>query len=242
VQGRSTHHNNSLIDEDGHRYAPPVNLHPSRPVRPIAWPWLLAVAGGVAAVLAVFAGRYGYHRDELYYLVAGRHLAWGYDDQPPLIPALARGIDELWDNPLIPLRLISALVVAVNVLLVGLIARELGGGRGGQVLAAACWATAPFVMGAGHLMSTSPFDVLVWTLLGYLLIRWIRTRDDRLLLALGPVLGVGMLIKNLPILYAVALLAGSSGGRSCGWRRRSRWRSGHRTCGGRPATDGRSWR
>jgi 4-amino-4-deoxy-L-arabinose transferase-like glycosyltransferase len=208
VQGRSTHHNNSLIDEDGHRYAPPVNLHPSRPVRPIAWPWLLAVAGGVAAVLAVFAGRYGYHRDELYYLVAGRHLAWGYDDQPPLIPALARGIDELWDNPLIPLRLISALVVAVNVLLVGLIARELGGGRGGQVLAAACWATAPFVMGAGHLMSTSPFDVLVWTLLGYLLIRWIRTRDDRLLLALGPVLGVGMLIKNLPILYAVALLAG----------------------------------
>jgi hypothetical protein len=66
----------------------------------------------------------------------------------------------------------------------------------------------PVVVGAGHLLSTTPFDVLVWTVLAYLLIRWIRTRDGRLLLALGLVLGVGMLIKNLPILYAVALLAG----------------------------------
>jgi 4-amino-4-deoxy-L-arabinose transferase-like glycosyltransferase len=167
-----------------------------------------AVAGAVAAVLVAFGDRYGYHRDELYYLVAGRHLAWGYDDQPPLIPALARLINAISDGSPAALRLPTALVVAANVLLVGLLARELGGERRAQLLAALCWATVPFVIGAGHLLSTSPFDVFIWTLLAYLLVCWIRTRDDRLLLALGAVLGIGMLIKNLPILYAVALLAG----------------------------------
>jgi 4-amino-4-deoxy-L-arabinose transferase-like glycosyltransferase len=178
------------------------------PAPPIAWRPLGAVAGATAAVLVAFSGRYGYHRDELYYLVAGRHPAWGYDDQPPLIPAIARVMNAVANGSLVALRLPTALVVAATVLLVGLLARELGGRHGAQLLAAACWATSPFTLISGHLLSTTPFDVLFWTLLAYLLARWIRTRDDRLLLALGPVLGIGMLNKNLPLLYAVALLAG----------------------------------
>jgi 4-amino-4-deoxy-L-arabinose transferase-like glycosyltransferase len=174
----------------------------------VAWRPLGAIAGATAAVLVAFSGRYGYHRDELYYLVAGRHLAWGYDDQPPLIPAIARLMNAVANGSLVALRLPTALVVAATVLLVGLVSRELGGGRGAQLLAAGCWATSPFTLISGHLLSTTPFDVLSWTLLAYLLARWIRTRDDRLLLALGPVLGIGMLVKNLPVLYAVALFAG----------------------------------
>jgi len=177
-------------------------------VPPVAWWPLAAVAGSVGVVLLAFSGRYGYHRDELYFRVAGRHLAWGYDDQPPLVPALARATDAISAGSLPALRLPSALVVAVTVLLVGLFARELGGARGAQVVAALCWGTATFVVISGHLLSTTPFDLLCWTLLGYVLARWVRTRSDRLLLALGPILGIGLLAKNLPLLY-VAALAGA---------------------------------
>jgi 4-amino-4-deoxy-L-arabinose transferase-like glycosyltransferase len=177
------------------------------PLAAVAWAPLVAVAGIIAALLLAFSGRYGYHRDELYYLVAGRHLAWGYDDQPPLLPALARLTEELSGGSLTALRLPTVVIVAVTVLLVGLLTRELGGGRWAQLLAAAGWATTPVVVISGHLLSTTPYDILCWTAIAWLLARWVRTRDDRLLLALGPVVGVGLLAKNLPVLFVAALAA-----------------------------------
>jgi 4-amino-4-deoxy-L-arabinose transferase-like glycosyltransferase len=171
----------------------------------VAWRSLSVIATVAAVVLIAFSGRYGYHRDELYYRVAGRHLAWGYDDQPPLVPALARLTDALSGGSLVALRLPTALVVAATVLLVGLLTRELGGGRAAQVLAAVCWATTPLVVVSGHLLSTTPYDLLCWTLTAWLLARWVRTRGDRLLVALGPVVGVGLLAKNLPLIYLAAL-------------------------------------
>ncbi|HEX5543741.1 MAG TPA: glycosyltransferase family 39 protein [Micromonospora sp.] len=170
-----------------------------------AWPGLAAVAGGTSILLLAFIGRYGYHRDELYYRVAGRHLAWGYDDQPPLVPALARLTDGLSNGSLVALRLPVVLVVSATVLLIGLLTRELGGKRSAQVLAALGWATAPVVLISGHLLSTTPFDLLCWALIAWLVARWARTRDDRLLLALGPVIGVGLLAKSLPLIFLVAL-------------------------------------
>jgi 4-amino-4-deoxy-L-arabinose transferase-like glycosyltransferase len=175
---------------------------------PVAWAPLTAVAVAVAVLLAAFSSRYGYHRDELYYVVAGRHLAWGYDDQPPLVPALARLTDSLSGGSLVALRLPTALVVAGTALLVGLLARELGGGRWAQILATACWATSGVSLVSGHLLSTTPYDILCWTAVAVLVARWVRTRDDRLLLALGPVVGVGLLAKSLPLLF-VAGLAGA---------------------------------
>ncbi|MFB9234362.1 ArnT family glycosyltransferase [Plantactinospora siamensis] len=172
---------------------------------PVAWRWLTTVAGATALLLLAFAGRYGYHRDELYYRVAARHLAWGYDDQPPLVPALAGLADRLAGGSVVALRLPTALVVGVTVLLVGLLTREIGGDRRAQVLAAAVWATAPAVIVSGHLLSTTPFDIACWTAVAWLLARWVRTRDDVTLLILGPVVGVGLLAKSLPVLFLVAL-------------------------------------
>jgi hypothetical protein len=152
-------------------------------------------------VLLAFSGRYGFHRDELYYVVAGKHLAWGYDDMPPLLPFLAK----FTGGSLVLLRLPTIIVVALTVLLVGMLCREMGGSRKAQIFAAICWATAPLTVVSGHLFSTTPFDLLCWTALAWLVARWVRTSDDRLLLALGPVAGLGLLAKNLPLIFMAAL-------------------------------------
>ena len=121
---------------------------------------LLGLAGAVALLLIVFAGRYGYHRDELYFLRAGRELAFGYVDQPPLTPLLARAMDELRPGSLVALRLPSALAAGLLVLITGLIAREFGGGRAAQLLAAACMAVSSILLITGHLLSTTTVDLL----------------------------------------------------------------------------------
>jgi len=95
------------------------------------------IAVALAGLLVSFSGRYGYHRDELYFLACGRHLAWGYPDQPPLVPLIARMMSDLGPSSLVLLRLPAALASAALVMLTALLARELGAGRAGQVLAAA---------------------------------------------------------------------------------------------------------
>ena len=64
---------------------------------------VLAVAVALTAILAATAGRYGYHRDELYFLECGRHLAWGYPDQPPFVPLVARLMSGLAPGSLVVL-------------------------------------------------------------------------------------------------------------------------------------------
>src|SRR5204862_7877614 len=111
-----------------HRRAPVPESGVTR--RPAA---VVAVLTGL--LLLVLSGRHGYHRDELYFLRAGHHLAWGYPDQPPLTPLLARVMSELAPTSLVVLRLPSTLSAAAMVLLAGLMARDLGARRGGQLLA-----------------------------------------------------------------------------------------------------------
>jgi hypothetical protein len=124
-------------------------------------------------------GRYGMFRDEFYYLACADHLAWGYVDQP-----------------------------VANSVLAGMIARELGGQRGAQILAAVCTALAPLYLALGGFFSMNPFDVLVWTLSAWLIARWINTGEDRLFLILGAVLGVGLMNKIGVLALGVALGGG----------------------------------
>jgi hypothetical protein len=157
-------------------------------------------------VLVAVSGRYGYHRDELYFLAAGRHLAWGYPDQPPLVPFLGRTMSELSAGSVMVLRLPSALAAAGIVVLTGLLARELGARREAQLLAAASMATASLLLAAGHLLSTTTYDLLAWAALLWLVVRILRTGDDRLWVAVGLVAGLGLLDSDLVAFLIAALV------------------------------------
>lgn len=172
-----------------------------------AWRRLLALGGGVAALLLAFSGRYGYHRDELYFLRAGSEPAFGYADQPPLTPLLAHALDAVSGGSLVVLRTPSALMMGLVVVLTGLIAREFGASRGAQVLAAACMSAAAVLLVIGHLLSTSTLDLLVWTALSWLVVRGLRDGGP-VWLAVGAVAGVGLQNKLLPAFLLAALLVG----------------------------------
>ncbi len=161
----------------------------------IAWRELTAVAVGVVGILVVAAHGYGYHRDELYFIAIGGHPAWGYVDQPPLVPLLAHAMDAL-PGGLTVFRLPSALATGLTVLVTGLTARELGAGRGGQVLSAACLGVSAVAAATGHLVSTTAYDVLAWAVVVWLAVRG-TLRDERAWLLAGIAAGVGLEVKSL---------------------------------------------
>jgi Dolichyl-phosphate-mannose-protein mannosyltransferase len=184
---------------------------------------VLAVAGGVFALHAALSGRYGFHRDELYYLAAGRHPALGYVDQPPLVPLLARAIGAVAGDHLWPLRLVAGLAHAAIVVLAGLIARELGGGRRALVLAAVATATAPLFVAAGGMFQTVVLDQLWWALALLLVVRLLRGADPRWWLAVGAVVGVGLQTKWSVVLLAIGLAVGLAAVPSARHQLRSPW-------------------
>lgn len=179
--------------------------HP--PVASLArWP-VLSIATGVGLVLLLTSGRVGYVADELYFLVAGRHLDWGYADQGPLVPLLVRAMDIAFPGSLVGERLPATVLPAVSVVVAALIARELGGWRWAQVLTAGTYAMATVVDQAagGHLLSTGTVDVFLWTVATWLLVRWVRLRDDRLLLWLGVVTAIALQNKWLMVAFWVVV-------------------------------------
>lgn len=177
--------------------------------------WVVALGGVVFAVLMAVSGRYGFHRDELYFLDCARHLQGGYVDQPVLVPLLARVSLDLFGVSVVGLRVWSALAAWATVVLGGLLAREFGGSRWAQLVAAVAVGTSPVLWGADHVLSTTGFDVLAWAGLALVVVRIGRTGDTRWWLVGGLVLGVGLANKHLVGFFAVALFVGAllSGGR-----------------------------
>src|SRR5258708_1471694 len=162
------------------------------------------------------SGRYGFHGDELYFLDSARHLQGGYVDQPILVPLLARVSLSLFGVSLPGLRVWAALAVAATVVIGGLLARELGGRRNAQLLAALATATMPAVIGTGDILEPTTLDILFWAALALVVVRVGRTSDCRYWLWGGVVLGVGLANKHSIGFFAVAIFFGAL--LSGGWR------------------------
>jgi dolichyl-phosphate-mannose-protein mannosyltransferase len=158
---------------------------------------LIAVFSGAALLVHLLTnGRYGYFRDELYYIACGRHLAFGYVDQPPLSILLLRLSQVLLGDSLFAIRFLPALASAATVGLTGLIARELGGR--GWAIALACAATlcALFYLAVGNFFSMNAFEPLFWMGSVYLLVRIINGGSPTLWLWCGVLLGLGLENKH----------------------------------------------
>jgi len=195
--------------------APPPALRPSTTLAPVDRR-IFVVAAAMGLLLLAFSGRYGFHRDELYFLDCARHLSAAYVDQPVFTPLLARLSLTLFGVSVVGLRLWSDLAAFVSVVLGGLLAREFGGGRTAQLLGALGVATAPAYLGADHLLETTSFDLLAWPALALVLIRIGRTGNTRLFVPAGVILGLGLANKHSIAFFALAVILGtllSGGGR-----------------------------
>src|SRR6476646_188009 len=151
---------------------------------------LIAFFSAVALLIHLLTNsRYGYFRDELYYIACGRHLALGYVDQPPLSILLLRLSQALLSDSLFAIRLLPALAGAATVGLTGVIARELGGRGWAIALACAGSLCALFNLAVGSFFSMNAFEPLFWMGIVYLLVRIINGGALTLWLWFGTLLG-----------------------------------------------------
>ncbi|MGZ4626751.1 MAG: glycosyltransferase family 39 protein [Kineosporiaceae bacterium] len=180
----------------------------------------------VGILLVAVNGRYGYHRDELYFIACGRHPAWGYPDQGPVTPLLARFMDDLAPGSPTVLRLPAVASVLGATVLAALIARELGGRGFAQGLTALVVGTGVLTLLGGHLLVTATVDLVVWVAIVYLVVRILAAPPgarDRLWLVVGVVAGIGLLNKALPGVLLLGLLVGGVLTPAVRTRLRSRW-------------------
>jgi hypothetical protein len=169
---------------------------------------LLAIAGIVVLLHLVTNSRYGFHRDELQFLSDARHLDWGFVAYPPLTAFVEHISLSLFGLSLVGLRLFSVLAQATAIVVTGLMARELGGGRLAQATAALAVAFAPLSLFEGTEFQYTTFEYLWWVLTAYFTIRILKSENPRWWLAIGVSLGLGLETKYAVCFFIAGLLAG----------------------------------
>ncbi len=186
---------------------------------------VFAVAAVAGAVHLLVATRFGWHRDEFYYVLCGRHLDWGYVDQPPLAPLLARLAADV-PGGVLPLRLLAIAAQIGCVLLASVLAAEFGGRRRAQTLAAAAVAACPVFVAASMLFGTTVLDQLGWLAVLVLTAAALRTRTTRTWLAAGLVAGIGLQTKETLAVLLIGILVGLVAFRRDALRGRGPWLAG----------------
>jgi 4-amino-4-deoxy-L-arabinose transferase-like glycosyltransferase len=175
-------------------------------------------ASGMLIILAIsvvkllfhcyFNNRYGYFRNEFDYMSCGDHLAWGYVDQPPLIPFLIRVCRAVLGDSLRSVRLIPAVASSVLVVQTVVLARELGGRRFALVLSAIAIVIAPQYLSNGSLLGTNCLEPNLWMGCAYFAILAIKRGDPRNWLWFGMIAGLGMEEKYSIALFAFGIVVG----------------------------------
>ena len=171
---------------------------------------LIVVVIAVAKLLfhCYFNNRYGYFRDEFDYMACGNHLAWGYVDQPPLIPFLIHIWRAVAGSSLRSIRFIPALASALLVVQTAVIAREFGGRRFALLLSAVTILIAPQYLSNGSLLGTNCLEPNLWMGCAYFAILAIKRNDPRYWLWFGVVAGIGLEEKYSIAVFGLGIVIG----------------------------------
>ncbi len=162
---------------------------------------VLYLAGAKLLLHLLTAARYGIFRDEMYYWACGQHLAWGYVDQPPMIALIAWFARHVFGQSPLGVRFLPALAGAALVWMAGLLAREMGGGRFAQTLAALAILPVPIYVLLDHWLTMNAFEPLIWMGCLWCVVRAIKRDDARYWFWLGLLAGIGFETK-----YSIAFL------------------------------------
>ena len=164
----------------------------------------LALCGTLLHIL--LNGQYGFHRDELDFIMSARRLDWGYVSYPPLTPFFARIGLELFGESLRGLRVLPAVAQGIAMVLAGLMARDMGGKRGAQILAAFAVFIAPVSLMGGTVIMYFAFDYLWWVLVAFFTVRLLTSDEPRYWLGIGAGIGLGMMTKYTMAFWVVGLV------------------------------------
>ncbi|MBV8116695.1 MAG: glycosyltransferase family 39 protein, partial [Candidatus Eremiobacteraeota bacterium] len=172
-------------------------------------PERIPLVAAVVTLAAHLAGNphYGFFRDELYFIICGFHPAWGYVDQPPIVPLLAAG-SQLFGHSLFLLRAIPALFAAAGVYVGCLLVVELGGDEFAQIVAAIAMFFANVLMAFGMKVGPDMVGLWTWPLMALYVLRIAKGGDPRWWLAAGAAFGVSLESKYSALFFGVALCAG----------------------------------
>jgi 4-amino-4-deoxy-L-arabinose transferase-like glycosyltransferase len=179
-----------------------------------SWRSRLTGSFGLPVALAMFLfhvftnGQYGFHRDELATLDDAQTLAWGYVAYPPFTPLIGKIGLTLFGLNLAGVRMFGALALAIEIVLAATMARDLGGRRLAQIVAAVGMAISPPALYGGVVLSYVAFDFLWWVAIATMMIKLIKTNDARWWLGIGAAIGLGMMTKYTMAFFVVALGVG----------------------------------
>jgi hypothetical protein len=171
------------------------------------YPSAYVIALATVVLHLAFCHRFGYYRDELYFIDCAKHLSWGYVDQPPFV-AFYTWLSAPWGYPVWALRFLPGVLAGVTVLFGCAIAREFGGRGFAQTLTALTIALAPGLIGIAYGLSTEVLSPAAWTVLIYLTVRLVKTRDERLYIPIALVVTIGLYSKYSIAACAIALAIG----------------------------------
>jgi hypothetical protein len=171
----------------------------------------IPLAAALVTLAVHLAGNphYGFFRDELYFIICGFHPAWGYVDQPPVVPLLAAG-SQLFGHSLFLLRAVPALFAAAGAYVTCLLVLEFGGATFAQIVATIAYIFANVLMAFGMKVGPDMVGLWLWPLAALYIFRIAKGGDPRLWIWVGAAIGVGLESKYSVLFFAIAILAGLS--------------------------------
>ena len=183
---------------------------------PVVW-CVVLIAGLIDLSVA---GRYDFFRNELYFIVCGRHPAFGYADLPPLVPLIAAATQTFGLNVTL-LRIPAVVATLALIVITAEFARVLGGGRASAWMAAVAVAIAPLLMATGSTLGTPTFEPLCWTLCAYALARAVIRGERNAALWAGVIAGLSFEAKYSIAIWIAGLaigIAATAARRMLAWR------------------------